>query len=75
MSFDNEMTGILFASASKEPGDSKPSYKGTCQIAGKKYEVAMWKKVSKKGVTFLSLQFQEPRQHSEPMNGADDDSF
>ena len=61
MSFDKNMTGALFKSASKTPDDNKPNYKGSCVIDGKTYEIAMWRKTSKKGVVFLSLSFQVPR--------------
>lgn len=71
MSFEKEKTGVLFKSASKTPDDNKPNYKGSCVIEGKTYDIAMWRKTSKKGVVFLSLSFQEPR----PRQVDDDESY
>ena len=64
MSYDNNLSGVLFPNKDKE--GKQPDYRGECEVDGKKYEIAGWKKQSKNGNPFLSLKFQEPRQRQEP---------
>ena len=61
MSYDNNMSGVLFPNKDKE--GQQPDYRGECEINGKKYEIAGWKKMSNKGNAFLSMKFQEPRKN------------
>ncbi len=71
MAYDNNMTGVLFPNKDKE--GQQPDYRGECEINGKKYEIAGWKKQSKNGNPFLSMKFQEPRQRQEkPKKGRDE---
>ena len=64
MSYDNNMSGVLFPNKDKE--GQQPDYRGECEINGKKYEIAGWKKQSKNGNPFLSMKFQEPREKRDP---------
>ncbi len=64
MAYDNNMSGALFKNKDKE--GKQPDYRGECEIDGKKYQIAGWMKQSQKGVPFMSLKFQEPRQEQKP---------
>jgi hypothetical protein len=65
--FDNDMTGALFTNDRKE-NDKQPDYNGSCEVEGKQYWVAGWKKKIKNGdragQTFMSLAFKPKDQDS-----------
>ena len=53
--------GSLFINE-KKTSDKQPDYQGNVMINGKKMQIAGWKKQSKSGSTFLSIQISEPRE-------------
>lgn len=52
--FDNTNRGVLFIN-DQQGNDKRPNYRGSLNVAGVEYNISGWKKVSKKGTTFLSL--------------------
>ena len=52
-------SGVLFKNDYKQPGDSKPDYKGRCMVNGTEMEMAAWIKEGAKG-RFMSFAFSEP---------------
>jgi len=52
--YDNNNSGVLFKNDRKEK-ETHPDFRGTAEVDGKAYYLKGWKKVSKKGVSFLSL--------------------
>lgn len=58
-----EGSGSLFINE-KKTSDKQPDYNGNVLINGKKMQIAGWKKQSKSGSTFLSIQISEPREAS-----------
>ena len=52
--YDNRGRGVLFPNKDKK-SDKHPDYKGSVNIEGTEYDLAGWKKVSKKGAQFLSM--------------------
>jgi uncharacterized protein (DUF736 family) len=73
--FDNTNRGAMFRNDRKKEGSKEPDYRGTLNVAGTDYELAGWKRTSKKGVAFLSLTIQLPRntndQRPAPMDNED----
>jgi len=65
MSYDNNLTGVLFPNNKKQEGSKQPDYNGSCEIEGKTYEIAGWKRQSNAGKPFLSLKLQIPQGKSE----------
>ena len=57
MTYDNELTGALFANKKRE-SDKHPNAKGQAQIDGVEYWVSAWTNVSKAGEKYQSLKFQ-----------------
>jgi uncharacterized protein (DUF736 family) len=53
--------GSLFINE-KKTSDKQPDYQGNVMINGKKMQIAGWKKQSKSGSTFLSIQISEQRE-------------
>lgn len=49
--------GSLFPN--EKQNDWQPDYKGYLQLNGKRYEVALWKRISQKGSEYLSIQASE----------------
>ena len=45
----------------KKTSDKQPDYQGNVMVNGKKMQIAGWKKQSKSGNTFLSIQISEPK--------------
>lgn len=74
--YDNEKSGVLFKNDRATEENKQPQYRGNCQIGGKEYSISSWIKKSKKGVTFMSLKFEEKNsQSSAPSSAvADDDA-
>ena len=60
MSYDNTNTGAIFKNDKKT--EKQPDYRGTINVEGKDYEIALWIKTSQKGTQFLSAAIQEPRE-------------
>lgn len=54
-------TGTLFKNQYKTE-DKHPNYKGRINALGKMMDIALWKKTSKQGENYLSVQLSEPRQ-------------
>ena len=52
--FDNTNRGVLFIN-DQQGNDKRPNYRGTVNVDGIEFNISGWKKVSKKGTTFLSL--------------------
>ena len=52
--FDNTNRGVLFIN-DQQGNDKRPNYRGSLNVAGVEYNISGWKKLSKKGTTFLSL--------------------
>jgi len=73
MSYDNDMSGALFQNSKKQEGSKQPDYQGICEIGGKSYEIAGWKRQSKGGKPFLSLKFQVPKKKADAAKKSDDD--
>jgi|TARA_R100000781_G_scaffold69890_1_gene43949 uncharacterized protein (DUF736 family) len=48
--------GSLFKNSYKEDeSDNKPNYTGSVKVRGTEYALAGWKKVSKSGITYISV--------------------
>jgi uncharacterized protein (DUF736 family) len=73
--FNNTNRGAMFRNDRKKPESKEPDYRGTLNVAGTDYELAGWKRTSKKGVAFLSLTIQLSRnadnQRPAPMDNED----
>ena len=54
MTYDNTNKGVLFQNYDKKT-DKSPDYSGSLNVGGIDFNLAGWKKQSKKGTTFLSL--------------------
>ena len=52
--FDNTNRGVLFIN-DQRGNDKRPNYRGTVNVNNIEYNISGWKKLSKKGTTFLSL--------------------
>lgn len=64
MSYDNEMTGVLFGNDKRET-DKHPNAKGSAQINGVEYWVSAWTNTDKNGRKYQSLKFQPKEQRAE----------
>ena len=53
---DNQVVLFIRDKASEK----SPSYTGEGLVDGKKWQVALWRNVSKKGDVYLRLKFEEP---------------
>jgi hypothetical protein len=63
--YSNEKRGVLFRN-NKDGNESRPDYKGNCEINGEKYNISAWIKESKKdGSKFMSLSF-DPKEGGSP---------
>lgn len=62
--YDNTNRGSFFINEDKKT-DKAPDYSGTLNVEGKEYRLAGWKRESKNGKKFLSLQISEPQGSSE----------
>lgn len=56
--------GILFKNEKTKEG--QPDFTGELNVEGKVLRLALWKKQSAKGSTYLSVQVSEPKQKEEP---------
>lgn len=79
--YDNTNRGVLFANREKKT-EKSPDFSGSLDVAGVQYNLAAWKKMSKKGTTFLSVSVslkpeieQRPTQVAQPMRPVDPDPF
>jgi uncharacterized protein (DUF736 family) len=54
VTYDNTNKGVLFQNYDKKT-DKSPDYSGSLNVNGIDFNLAGWKKQSKKGTTFLSL--------------------
>jgi uncharacterized protein (DUF736 family) len=77
--YDNTNRGVLFVNREKKT-EKSPDFSGSLDVAGIQYNLAAWKKQSKKGVTFLSVTVnkkpeieQHPTQVAKPMREKDPD--
>lgn len=64
-----ENTGSVFKN-DKKGNDKAPEYKGSANINGRVMDIALWYAQNKKGETYFSLKFQEPRTVAEITNNA-----
>lgn len=75
MEYDNTNTIAIFKNEGAE--GKQPGYRGTMNVEGKEYEVALWVRESKAGKKFFSGKIQEPRkkdgQSRQAAAPADDD--
>lgn len=62
-----EGQGSLFANEKKN--DRQPDYRGTIMIKGVVYEIVGWRKTSKNGMTYMSLQASELSQEPKARGG------
>lgn len=60
----NNNSGLLFKNAHKSL-PKHPILKGSALVGGVKYQVAVWKKMSKSGATFYSMSFDLHKPNSE----------
>jgi uncharacterized protein (DUF736 family) len=56
--------GALFKNDNKTT-DKQPDYKGDAIINGEKKQISAWINTSAKGLKYMSLIFQEPREQTE----------
>ena len=62
MEYDNNNKGVLFRNETSTPENKQPYFSGSCEVNGKKMQLAAWMQESKTtGKKFLSLKFQEPQ--------------
>jgi len=54
MSYDNNLTGVLFRNDKKET-EKHPDYRGQCEVEGTKYWLSAWINKSKDGEKYMSL--------------------
>jgi uncharacterized protein (DUF736 family) len=57
-------SGALFKNDNKTT-DKQPDYKGDAIINGEKKQISAWINTSAKGLKYMSLTFQEPREQTE----------
>lgn len=58
--------GSLFKNSYKEDeNDSKPNYTGTVKVKGVEYSLAGWKRVSKSGITYISVKVSDKNEKQE----------
>ena len=62
--YDNSNSGALFKN-DKEGIDTRPDYRGSCEVNNEHYWVSAWIKTSKAGVKFMSLKF-NPKEAIKP---------
>ena len=71
-------SGAIFKNDNKK-AENHPDYKGKVLVNGKEMEVALWVKISAKGVNYFSASFSEPfvkvEQESKPLDINDDLPF
>ena len=60
-------SGAIFKNENKK-SENQPDYKGKVNVNGKEMEIALWIKISAKGLKFLSASFSEPFVKGEPQN-------
>ena len=56
--------GVLFKNQYKTT-DKQPDYKGDAIIDGQPKQISAWINTSEKGLKYMSLTFQEPREQTE----------
>ena len=63
--YDNNLSGVLFKN-DKEGNESRPDYRGKCEIEGVEYFISAWIRTPKKGGDkFMSLSFKPKEQNYE----------
>jgi hypothetical protein len=75
--FNNELRGALFRN-DKQGNESRPDYRGNCEINGQKYRISAWLRQARStGATFMSLAFtaDAPDPPATPATGGDDIPF
>ena len=75
MSYDNNLTGILFPE-DKKGNPSRPDYKGSLEIEGVRYWLSAWNKQTKKGEA-ISLKLEPAKKAAAalPSEPPQDDGF
>ena len=57
--YDDTNRGVMFPNDRKKT-DRHPDFKGTINVGGVDYDIAAWKKVSKKGNNMITLSVSKP---------------
>jgi uncharacterized protein (DUF736 family) len=60
--FDNNMRGVLFPNEKATAENKQPTHRGNCEIDGKEYEIAGWRKTTQAGKPMMSLKFSEKKE-------------
>ncbi len=55
MQYNNQNKGVIFKN-DKKGNEKAPDYKGTIDIEGKEYEIALWVREGKNGKFFSTIQ-------------------
>lgn len=58
---NKENTGAIFKN-NKKTSVKHPDYRGTVNVEGKEFEIALWLKESQKGTKYFSVALSEPYQ-------------
>ena len=77
MEYDNTNRGVLFVNREKK-NEKSPDFSGSLDVGGVQYFLSAWKKVSKKGGSFLSVSVNkkgEIEQKPVQIRGKDPDPF
>lgn len=64
--YDNTNRGVLFVNREKK-NERSPDFSGSLDVAGVQYNLAAWKKQSKKGATFLSVSVTKKPEIEQPV--------
>lgn len=61
---NKENQGAIFKNTKKQ-NEKHPDYRGTVNVEGKEFEIALWLKESQKGTKYFSVALSEPYQKPE----------
>ncbi len=72
MEIKTENTGMVFKNKYKEESDNRPHYKGSLNIGGKQYDIALFVNKDKNGTPYFGAKIQQPYkpQETAPMTTA-----
>ena len=65
--YDNTNRGSFFKN-DKQGNENRPDFTGKLNVEGKEYRLSGWKKVSAKGVSYLSLSISDAAPVSTPVD-------
>ena len=63
---------VIFKNTKKEEGSKQPDYKGSIDVDGTPYDIALWIRESKDGKKYFSGKVSEPYKKETPANQIDD---